>query len=270
MSRATVLFSLGLCLSFISSVSAQTFTACQPLNSTCPPDLALGVKNYTADFTQALDPTIWNTTNGNIVTNSGGANFVINKRLESPTIQSTFYIFFGTVEIHMKAASGQGIISSIVLESDDLDEIDWEWMGGNQTSGETNYFGKGNQTDFTRATYYPINAPMTEYHNYTLDWSPALIQWILDGNVIRTLKYADANGGATFPQTPMTVRLGIWAGGDASQPKGTIEWAGGLTDYSKAPFTMSVQSAKISDASTGKTYTYSDHSGDFKSIKAAT
>lgn len=26
----------------------------------------------------------------------------------------------------MKAAPGQGIVSSIVLESDDLDEIDWE------------------------------------------------------------------------------------------------------------------------------------------------
>ena len=28
----------------------------------------------------------------------------------------------------------QGIISSIDLESDDLDEVDWEFMGGNGTN----------------------------------------------------------------------------------------------------------------------------------------
>lgn len=40
-------------------------------------------------------------------------------------MQSNFYIFFGVVSTVMKAAPGQGIISSIVMESDDLDEVDW-------------------------------------------------------------------------------------------------------------------------------------------------
>lgn len=51
----------------------------------------------------------------------------------------------------MRCASGTGIISSIVLESDDLDEVDWEFIGGNSTSVETNYFGKGNTTSYDRA-----------------------------------------------------------------------------------------------------------------------
>lgn len=41
------------------------------------------------------------------------------------TISSTNYIFFGKVEIVMRAANGTGVISSFVMESDDLDEIDW-------------------------------------------------------------------------------------------------------------------------------------------------
>ena len=72
-----------------------------------------------------------------------GTEFTINKRGDSPTIQSEWYIMFGSVSVIMQAATGQGIISSIVLESDDLDEIDWEFMGGNATHAETNYFGKG-------------------------------------------------------------------------------------------------------------------------------
>ena len=167
----------------------------------------------------------------------------------------------------MKAASGQGIISSIVLESDDLDEVDWELMGGNTTHAETNYFGKGNTTSYDRATYYPVDKPQENFHNYTVDWSQEKIEWLIDGDIVRTLLYADALGGKDFPQTPMNVRLGIWAGGDSSEPNGTIEWAGGPTDYSKAPFEMVVSSIRVVDASKGASYTYGDKTGSYKSIK---
>jgi hypothetical protein len=203
------------------------------------------------------------------VTNSpDGTAFTINKRFDSPTIQSLFYIQFGAVEVHLKASTGQGIISSVVLESDCLDEIDWEWMGGNASSVETNYFGKGNATSYDRAQYHAAPTPMDQYVNYTIDWTAERTQWLVDGTVVRTLLFHDALDGQNYPQTPMTVRLGIWAGGDASQPKGTIDWAGGLTDFTKVPFTMSVRSVRVSDYSTGKAYTYSDHSGSFQSIKS--
>jgi hypothetical protein len=65
----------------------------------------------------------------------------------------------------------------------------------------------------------------------------------------------------------MTVRIGIWAGGDKDNSNGTIEWAGGLTDYDNGPYTMYVQSAQVNDFSTGSEYQYSDHSGSWQSIK---
>jgi hypothetical protein len=65
----------------------------------------------------------------------------------------------------------------------------------------------------------------------------------------------------------MTLRLGNWAGGDKTQPQGTIDWAGGPTDYSKGPFTMSVKSVRVEDYSSGKEYTYTDKSGSWESIK---
>jgi len=138
----------------------------------------------------------------------------------------------------MRAAAGTGIVSSIVLESDDLDEIDWEFLGGNTAQVETNYFGKGNTTVYDRAIYYPIATPQDTFHTYAIDWTSSQIQWIIDGTVVRTLAYADANGGSNFPQTPMVLKLGNWAGGADGEPEGTIEWAGGKTDFSKSPFTM--------------------------------
>lgn len=90
--------------------------------------MALGIKNYKADFTKSLSTKIWNHTNGVTSASSEGTTFQIAKRLQSPTIQSVFNIFFGSVEVVMKSAAGQGIVSSIVIQSDNLDEIDWEYV----------------------------------------------------------------------------------------------------------------------------------------------
>ena len=252
-----------------STALAQTFTDCSPLNSTCPPNTALGVSNYSIDFTQfEMSSNVWNWTAGKASYGSGGADFVINARGDAPTVKSKFYIFFGTVEVIFKAASGQGVCSSVVIQSDVLDEIDWEWIGGNTSYVQTNYFGKGNTTTYDRAVWHPVNDAMANFHNYTTDWSQEKIDFWIDGNLVRTLKYEDANGGQNFPQTPSDVRLGIWAAGDSNNNNYTIEWAGGEVDYSDAPFTMTVKSITVSDRTTGYTqYEYGDRSGSFQSIK---
>lgn len=253
-----------------AAVHAQTFTSCNPMNRTdCPLDIALGVANYSINFANSVMSTsVWNTTAGTINQGNDGAEFTINQKGDSPTVQTNFYIFGGQVEVIMKAASGTGIISSIVLESDDLDEVDWEFMGGNTTHVETNYFGKGNTTSFDRAIYYPVADPQNNWHNYTTDWSEGSINWYIDGQLVRTLHAADANGGFDFPQTPMNIRLGIWAGGDPANPNGTIEWAGGVTTYDNTPYTMVVQSIRVSDAHRNITqYKYGDTSGSWGSIQ---
>ena len=85
--------------------------------------------------------------------------------------------------------------------------------------------------------------------------------------MVRTLQYEDALGGKNFPQTPMTVRLGIWAGGDKANSNGTIEWAGGLIDYHGGPYTMTVQQVHVQDFTSGKEYSYGDMTGSYQSIK---
>lgn len=67
-------------------------------------------------------------------------------------------------------------------------------------------------------------------HNYTIVWDKEQLLWIIDGNVERTVPYAPAG---QYPQTPSMLKFGIWAGGDSTEPEGTIKWAGGETDWSK-------------------------------------
>ena len=105
--------------------SAQTYTSCNPLDKTCPADAGSTASHLSFDFTQSGSLDQWTTTAGTVNTGANGAEFTLAKRGDAPTIETDFYILFGEISITMKAAHGQGVVSSLVFESDDLDEIDW-------------------------------------------------------------------------------------------------------------------------------------------------
>lgn len=111
-----------------------------------------------------------------------------------------------------------------------------------------------------------VAAPQTTSHNYTISWTAGATTWYIDDVAVRTLKYADALAGENYPQTPMNVRVGIWAGGDSGNDEGTIEWAGGETVYDQGPFTMYLEKIEVVNENPGRNYTYGDMSGDWESI----
>ncbi|KAF2102643.1 hypothetical protein NA57DRAFT_32553, partial [Rhizodiscina lignyota] len=243
-------------------------TTCNPLSTpSCPADTALNTNSFSSTWTSSSSLNGWKTTAGSVSFDSSGAEFVINKEGDAPTIQTDFYIFYGYLEVKMRAATGTGIVSSIVMLSDVNDEIDWEFTGGDTTQTQTNYFGKGYTGTYDRAVWFPVASPQTQFHTYAVNWTADAITWIIDGVAVRTLTPDEADGGVHFPQTPMRCRLGIWAGGDPSNPEGTIEWAGGETVFSQAPFTMTVQSVTIQNYSPGSSYLYKDETGDASSVE---
>ena len=100
--------------------------------------------NATFNFNDTMSDKIWEEKNaGKVDWSDKGTTFTITSRGESPMIQSTFYMLFGRLEVVMKAAKGKGIVSSAILQSECLDEIDWEFLGSNTTHILTNYYGKG-------------------------------------------------------------------------------------------------------------------------------
>lgn len=246
--------------------TAQTFTDCNPMEKECPNDPAIAA-TFETNFKGGKDAVKgWKQTAGTLNYVAEGAEFTVAKKGDAPTIQTEGYLHFGFVEVKMKAAPGAGIVSSIVVQSDNLDETDWEWIGGVDNKVQMNYFGKGNTTTYDRMIEAPINTVQNEFHTYALNWTSEALTWIIDQKPVRTLKYAEANGGNNFPQTPSNVRIGIWAGGD-SENQGTRDWAGGPPDYSKAPFKMTVESIKIINYSPGTEYKWKDRTGSFQSIE---
>jgi hypothetical protein len=249
-------------LIFISPTNGQTYSDCNPTVSTgCPANPALG-RSITVNFQDG--PSDQFTTSGNPQYNSDGAVFTVSQPGDAPTLSSKWYIMFGKYSITAKAAPGRGIVSSSVLQSDTLDEIDWEWLGGSPDDVQSNYFGKGQTTTYDRAAVHAIADTQDNFHTYTTEWTENQIIWSIDNNVVRVLNKGEANG--QYPQTPMQLKIGSWAGGASSNTEGTISWAGGLTDFSAGPFSMYVTTVSIVDYSTGSSYSYGDQSGTWESI----
>lgn len=241
----------------------QTYTTCNPTQGQCPADTALG-KSLSVSFQSGASSDFYS--QGNPTYGANGVSFTVAKSGDSPQLMSKWYIMFGRVEITMQAAPGAGIVSSSVLQSDDLDEIDWEWIGAQPGQVQTNYFGKGQTTTYDRGAVHAVNSATSQFHKYTVDWTEDRIVWQIDGVTVRVLNANAANG--QYPQTPMQFKFGAWSGGDPSNAQGTITWAHGPTDYSKGPFTMVVQSIAVTDYSTGTQYKYGDTSGAWTSIES--
>ncbi|KAG9248517.1 glycoside hydrolase family 16 protein [Calycina marina] len=248
-----------------TKIVAQTYSTCNPLTSTeCAADTALG-EAISVDFTQGEVNSF--TAQGTPTYDTNGVSFTVTESGDAPQLISLFYIMFGKVEITMKAAAGDGIVSTLVLQSDDLDEIDMEWLGADDTEVQTNYFGKGNVTAYNRGEFNPAADNQDSFITYTIEWTQTQITWSVGSTVIRVLT-PDTADTDQYPQTPMQVKFGAWSGGDSSNAAGTISWARGPTDYSNGPFTMLVKNIGITDYSTGTQYTYGDQTGDWTSINA--
>lgn len=248
---------------------AQVHTDCNPMEKDdCPDNPGFGT-SYEWNFNNTPSGKLWEQVVGPMTyDDEQGATFTIEKQGDSPTIRTKFYFFFGRIEFSLKAASGQGIVSSMMLLSDNLDEIDWEFIGTNTSHASTNFFGKGIE-DYTNGEWHAMPSPQEDYHNYTTTWTEEKMDFFIDSQLVRTIVAADTshNGTDTYPQTPMRMSLGIWAGGDPSLNEWTREWAGGDTNYDEAPFSMHVKYANIEDYSSGQKYIWGDRTGDWESIE---
>ncbi|KAK3179434.1 hypothetical protein OEA41_005556 [Lepraria neglecta] len=246
---------------------AQVTTGCQPLNSTCPPDVGLATSSYFVDFTKVTSlPIDWSVAAYETVEfGPNGAELAFAKRYDAPLIRTNFNFLFGRIDYVVQTAPGVGIASCMVLLSDDLDEIDWEFLGGAGNSAETNYWGKG-FLDYRVAEYVGVTSPTTQFHTYSIEWSATSLSWIIDGETVRTVTAAQA--GNIYPQTPMKVSLSLWDGGDPSEPAGTRAWAGGNTPIPPPEnYTMFIKSVSIQNANPAEQYQYTDETGSWQSIK---
>lgn len=252
---SSILLSM-LVLWLLSTVALALEPLCNPLkdpgciarNSALGADVFATFSHVSPEFEATMQ-------SPNVQFDAQGAHLSINQRFDNPQVFSSKYILYGKVEAEVQAALGRSVISSMYMQSDDLDEIDiGEYFGGNGHVFQTNYFVKGNVSNYERDTYHYLHPPVTQnYHRFGLEWTPQSMTWSVDGAIVRLVTQDSPHG---FPQSPMRLIFSLWAGGDPSNDKGTIDWAGGPADYSQLPYTMHVRNVHLVDYSLGNEYVY--------------
>lgn len=164
----------------------------------------------------------------------GNALLTMPKDSPGTVLASTTYMWYGNVKARMKTSRGRGVVTAFILLSDVKDEIDYEWVGVDLETSQTNYYFQGIK-NYENSDNITMSDSFDNFHDYEIRWTPDKIEWLIDGKTHRTKERKDTWNSTTnsweFPQTPARVQLSVWPGGQASNAKGTIDWAGGLIDW---------------------------------------
>ena len=154
-------------------------------------------------------------------------------------VASTHYVWYGKVSAVMKTSAGAGVVTAFILLADSKDEIDFEFVGIELSTAQTNFYNQG-VTNYENGNNDTVPGQATNdgFHTYEIDWTVDSITWSIDGNAVRSLNREDTwNETAqrySYPQTPARVQLSLWPAGLSTNAPGTVAWAGGLIDWQDA------------------------------------
>jgi endo-1,3-1,4-beta-glycanase ExoK len=147
---------------------------------------------------------------------------IAGKRYSCGSYASRQKFGYGRYETRMKISKGSGVISAfftytgIPNDGDPQDEIDIEFLGGDTTKMQTNYFvnGEGHHEKLIALGFDAAYG----FHTYAFEWRRNSIEWFVDGRRVR--KVTRARG--PLPSHPGKIGAFIWA-------TNLSEWAGGFT-----------------------------------------
>ncbi|PYH81043.1 hypothetical protein BO82DRAFT_392723 [Aspergillus uvarum CBS 121591] len=240
------------CYSGVCGVGTSCLGSCNPLMSysfdSCTPEPICKNQTYSwsnLDDTVAYDQYLGNssqyewTWSGYPKIENGSLMLTMPNQTTGSLMTLNHYIWYGKVSAKIKSSRGGGVITGFILMSDVKDEIDFEFVGYNLSSVQTDFYFQGveNYTNEVNAAVSTGNTYNT-WHTYTIDWTPEQLEWQVDGVTMRTLTknstYNATSGIYMYPQTPSRLQMSLWPSGLSSEGEGTIEWGGGLVDWNSA------------------------------------
>jgi endo-1,3-1,4-beta-glycanase ExoK len=157
---------------------------------------------------------------------------------------------YGKIESRARFAKGSGVVSSLVLiytpwPADDWNELDIEFLGRYADRAQTNvmvYTGPPTTPPVAQSvTPTPSSQiatlafdPSADFHVYAMEWTPAEVRFVIDGEVMRTWTTQISR-----LRLPQNILLTIWASNAAS-------WAGPI-EATTAPTSADYDWIKVYD-----------------------
>lgn len=122
------------------------------------------------------------------------------------------------------------------LEGDKAqDEIDFEFLGNDVTSVQTNFYTAGRGS---REQLNPLGFDASEdFHEYVIRWSDAEIEWLVDGVALRREARKE---GEAWPEKPMFLYASVWDASYIDEGRWTGAYVG-----CDAPYVCSYREVRV-------------------------
>ncbi|ORX35156.1 putative cell wall organization and biogenesis-related protein [Kockovaella imperatae] len=273
-------FCLGGCepMHSFSPTSCRPNPICQSMTTTFANDVSR-IQQVASEWNGNASAYDWYVNSGQIIPSSDGIKLVLNETNGGTKISSTRYVHYGKIDFVLETSKWPGVVTAAITMSDVKDEIDWEFTGSNTTLAQTNYWfmGIANYSDSQGLSVDVSSDTSANYHTYTFDWQEDYLNWMIDGNVVRSLQKQStlSSDGTTYkyPTTPSQIQISIWPAGINTSAEGTIAWAGGMINWqdpdyvANGYFWNTIQSVTITcaddpnQASNTTGWAYSDSKG---------
>ncbi|KAH8816223.1 concanavalin A-like lectin/glucanase domain-containing protein [Xylogone sp. PMI_703] len=228
-------------------VGAYCLGGCDPRSSfsldSCVPEPVCQSKTYKFDSMDGITSkteylgdatkTDW-VMDGQAVNYNGNVLLTMAPDTVGTVLASSTYMWYGNVSAKFKTSRDAGVVTAFILLSDVHDEIDYEFVGTELTTAQTNYYFQG-IPDYTNSGNISLSDTFDNFHTYEIQWTPDSITWLVDGQVGRVKQRSETYNATAkqwnFPQTPARVQLSLWPGGLSTNAQGTIDWAGGPINW---------------------------------------
>jgi beta-glucanase (GH16 family) len=152
---------------------------------------------------------------------------------------------YGKIEARIAMPSFQGCWPAFWMLGDSISSIGWPACGeidimehvntGNTTYGAVHWTApNGSQADYTGNT--TANSAITNYHTYTVEWTPTAIKWFVDGVQFNVIDITNGTGGTSEFHEKFFILLNLAIGGN---------WPGNTVNTGAMPAKMYVDYVKV-------------------------
>ena len=165
-----------------------------------------------------------------LIINSAGGTLI---RLDNP-------IQYGKIDVNMKVATGNSIVSAFVLFWDETkDEVDFEFVQNHEYPNrniQTTFYYKGIPLYNVNDEYFDTGIDLAySFNKYTFVWNKNFYEWRFNDKFLRRTYRNDTNN---YPDSLSNIKISIWE----HVPS---EWSGPAPDLRYAPFILSISSINI-------------------------
>lgn len=166
---------------------------------------------------------------------NGGINLYVTKQGDGQVgegirLSTTRFIKYGKITARIAAVGVPGIVTAFITMSPRKDEIDFETVGIDKQAIQTNVFYKGIEERGVHGGRHPLSSPITEFHNYSIDWRPDEIIFSIDEEVVRIHRkdgpesVSQMTDEQWFPTEASQVQFSVWDAGNNSWAGGPVSW----------------------------------------------